>query len=203
MDEAGKRRLAGAAVVVALVVIFVPMLVEEPEPGGLGEPIVVPEPPEFDSRLAPAVVTPEPAPDLVPPLPSPEPPGGPPGQVIPEPPLVAAPPQSDQPGVEPVIEPAPPSAEPVVETPAPPPVPAGTRSWVVQVASLGSMDAATRMQNDLRAKGYAAFVERAEVGGKTYFRVRIGPELERGRADGIAKRVAGDTGAKPLVQSYP
>lgn len=195
MDEAGKRRLTGAAVVVALGVIFIPMLVEEPEPGGLGEPIVVPAPPEFDSRLAPAVVVPAPAPDLVPPLPSPEPPGGAPGQLIPEPPVLATPAQPALP------ESAPAPPEPVAEEP--PPAPAGSRSWVVQVASLGTMNAAEKMQNELRAKGYQAFVERAEVGGKTYFRVRIGPEAERGRADGIAKRVAGTTGTKPFVQAYP
>lgn len=192
MDEAAKRRLTGAAVLVALVVIFVPMLVEEREPGGLGEPIVVPAPPEFDSRLEPPPPPPAPA-DVVLPLPAPEPPGGRRVEVLPEPPVTA-------PEAEPTT-PAPPVAPAVPADPKP--VPAGTRAWVVQVASVNTRDGADKMQRDLRAKGYTAFVEEAVVNGKTYYRVRVGPEVDRKRADGVAKRIEATTGKKPMVQSYP
>ena len=50
MDEAAKRRLVGAAVLVALAVIFVPMLVEEGDEG-VGEPIVIPDAPDVDGML--------------------------------------------------------------------------------------------------------------------------------------------------------
>ena len=73
----------------------------------------------------------------------------------------------------------------------------------MQVASLGSPSAATRLQDELRGKGYAAFVEQATVNGKRYFRVRVGPETERGQADNLAARLERETGTKPLVQAYP
>ena len=82
-------------------------------------------------------------------------------------------------------------------------MPAGVSAWVVQVSSLGSPEAARSLQDELRAKGYPAFVEQAEVRGQRYYRVRVGPEIERGRADRIAQQLAAETGTQPLVQSYP
>jgi DedD protein len=46
-------------------------------------------------------------------------------------------------------------------------------------------------------------VEQAVVNGKRYYRVRVGPEVERARADSLANRLQGETGNKPLVQRYP
>ncbi|WP_295885489.1 SPOR domain-containing protein [uncultured Thiohalocapsa sp.] len=208
MDEGAKRRLVGAAVVVALMVIFVPMLVEQRESDGLGEPIVIPDEPEVETAAEPGEagesgesMQPLTADDLTPPLPVPEPPAG----AVPQPPVTAAEPE---PVPEPVSEQAQtPRAEPAPTAPAAPagpkPVPAGTASWVVQVASLGSPEAAKGLQDRLRAKGYTAFVEQATVNGKRYYRVRVGPEVERARADSLAAELRSETGNKPLVQRYP
>jgi DedD protein len=203
MDEGAKRRLVGAAVVVALVIIFVPMLLEESDPDGLGEPIVIPDEPVVESVDEAAEDAPPPsltAEDMIPPLPAPEPPPGAivdPPQAQPEPP----------PEPESAIGPEPTAVEQARSTglaPAgPKPVPAGTASWVVQVASLGSPEAAKGLQNRLRAKGYTAFVEQATVNGKRYYRVRVGPEVERARADSLAVKLQSETGNKPLVQRYP
>ena len=198
MDEGAKRRLVGAAVVVALIVIFVPMLLDKSDQGGLGEPIVIPDEPaldtvgEDDGLLPPDALT---ADDLTPPLPIPEPP---PGAVV-EPAPTFVEPQPEV-GTEPpgLLEPA---AE--LAPTGPKPLPAGTLSWVVQVASLGSPDAAKGLQDRLRAKGYTAFVEQATVNGKRYYRVRVGPEVERARADNLAAELQRETGNKPLVQRYP
>jgi DedD protein len=218
MDEGAKRRFVGAAVLVALAVIFVPMLIDDKETDGLGEPIVIPDEPDFDAAYDTSV---EPAePDLTPPLP------------IPEPPADAAPdigqgtadmasPASSRPAAEPVAEPVPErAAEPATAaspTPSAPrarpsptqqsaagpkPVPPGTAAWVIQVASLGSPEAAQTLQDSLRGKGYPAFVEQARVNGKLYYRVRVGPEVDRARADRTAAKLQGETGTKPLVQSY-
>lgn len=196
MDEGAKRRLVGAAVLVALVVIFVPMLMEDSDRGDLGEPIVIPDEPRVDpageDEEAPSAgLTAE---DLTPPLPIPEPP---PGAIVERP--VAAP----APDLVPV-EPEPPGQSQIQPQPAgPQPVPPGTLSWVVQVASLGSPEAARGLQDRLRAKGYSAFVEQATVNGKRYYRVRVGPEVERARADSLAAQLQSETGNKPLVQRYP
>jgi len=209
MDEAAKRRLAGAAVLVALAVIFVPMLVDDERPDGLGEPIVIPEPPEFDERFDEPVAVPEDALEMG--LPVPEPPDSDTETAqLPAPPAPAlaessAPPA---PAPKPETKPQPPSesrpSQPQAPAVAgPKPVPPGTQSWVIQVASLGSPEAARGLQDELRGKGYPAFVEQARVNGKLYYRVRVGPEIDRSRADGIARRLANETGAEPLVQRYP
>lgn len=215
MDEAAKRRLVGAAVLVALAVIFVPMLVERDDTG-LGEPILIPELPEDEDWMddgafgsAQDDVLPDPE-ELAMPLPTPKPPQ-------------AADAESSQaatsmpPPIAP--EPAPARAEPRAgastsaarsdrerATPAPAgpkSVPAGTRAWVVQVASLGSSEAARTLSDELRSKGYPAFVEQADVSGRRYYRVRVGPEVERARADRLAEQLSADTNGQPLVQRYP
>jgi DedD protein len=198
MDEGAKRRLVGAAVVVALVVIFVPMLLEDPDPTDLGEPIVIPDEPAVDDTDEAEALGSLTAEDIIPPLPAPEPP---PGAVI-EAPQTSDADTAGEPDPAPgVDEPVSTAADPAPAGPAP--VPAGTMSWVVQVASLGSPDAAKGLQNRLRAKGFTAFVEQATVNGKQYYRVRVGPEVERARADNLATRLQGETGNKPLVQRYP
>lgn len=234
MDEGAKRRLVGAAVLVALIVIFVPMLVEQPNHDGLGEPIVIPDEPEVEnvgpangddaaSDASPTAAATESITvdeDFTPPLPVPEPPPGvvsrsvpaaseaPPAQAnVPAQdagtmPLLPEPPPPEVPSEVPAVAPPETSPEPPLAA-EPNPVPAGTSSWVVQVASLGSADAAKGLQDELRGAGYTAFVEQATVDGKRYYRVRVGPEVERARAERLATELEGVTGNKPLVQRYP
>jgi DedD protein len=220
MDEGAKRRLVGAAVLVALAVIFVPMLLNDKEDDGLGEPIVIPDAPEFDAGYAgadddAAVDTPA---ETTPALPIPEPPSGdlsqgpagPAALPVPEPSAQAQSPSQtpSQSGSESRTQasrepkPAPAAARTTTAVVGPKPVPAGTAAWVVQVASLGSATSAQKLRDDLRGKGYHAFVEQARVNGKLYYRVRVGPETNRGRADDVAAKLQRETGNKPLVQSY-
>lgn len=215
MDEGAKRRLVGAAVLVALAVIFVPMLLNDKDDDGLGEPIVIPDAPGFDVGDADADAEAASAASeaSVPALPSPEPPtgalsGGRDEQVgmVPLVPDYTAP-SATGPSTEPApssrdARPAPPAARTAAAAVGPKPVPPGAAAWVVQVASLGSAAAAETLQNDLRGKGYPAFVEQARVNGKLYYRVRVGPETNRARADGVAAQLQRETGTKPLVQTY-
>lgn len=219
MDEAAKRRLVGAAVLVALAVIFVPMLVERDD-SGLGEPILIPEDEAWmdDHAFAPAEddALPEPE-ELAMPLPTPEPPPAaansnssqaalsmPPSIEPPAPAPEPAPARAEQRATDSTAAGAEGRRDRSTSTPTGPnPVPAGTSAWVVQVASLGSSDAAGQLQDELRSKGYPAFVEQAEVGGRRYYRVRVGPEVERTRADRLAERLSADTKGQPLVQRYP
>lgn len=189
MDEDAKRRLVGAAVLVALMVIFIPMLVDRPDDQDFGQPIVIPDPPAFD-RSFDASVEPE-RDSFALPLPAPESGVGSvdlrPGAIARDPvPQIAPRPESTRPAKEPVAEPA----------------RAPLESWVVQVASLSAPDAAQRLQNTLRNKGYPAFIEEAKVGGTTYYRVRVGPETNRARAESMATAIGTETGGSPLVQQY-
>ena len=72
--------------------------------------------------------------------------------------------------------------------------------WVFQVASLSERAKADEMAGNLKSKGFPAFVEAAEVNGKTYFRVRVGPRQERKDIDALAASVRDKTGQSGQVQ---
>ena len=74
--------------------------------------------------------------------------------------------------------------------------------WVFQVASLSERAKADEMAGNLKSKGFPAFVEAAEVNGKTYFRVRVGPRQERKDIDALAASVRDKTGQSGQVQRY-
>ena len=74
--------------------------------------------------------------------------------------------------------------------------------WVFQVASLSERAKADEMAGNLKSKGFPAFVEAAEVNGKTYFRVRVGPRKERKDIDALAASVRDKTGQSGQVQRY-
>jgi DedD protein len=75
-------------------------------------------------------------------------------------------------------------------------------SWVVQVAALSTPDAAQKLERELRSSGFHAFVEKIEGPNRTLWRVRVGPEVERTRADALATDVKKRTGLNVYVQKY-
>ena len=65
----------------------------------------------------------------------------------------------------------------------------GAHGWVVQLGSFASRDNATHLVNDLRRKGYTAFVGEYHGSRRVLYRVRVGPEQDRARIDAIAQRL--------------
>lgn len=217
MREGAKQRLIGATVIVALVVIFVPMLFEprpSEAPGAPGhEQLSIPEAPRFEPDLKSEVFL------------GPEDSGVggfEPGRATESRPLALPPPTDLDPasvaGIgdesldaderESIPEPVPfsrsaPPAAPVHEAAPPRRAPDGMPTWVVQVASLGNAQAAGDLESRLRAAGFSAFVEQAEVRGKLYYRVRVGPELDRAKAERTAARLREQQKVETLIQSYP
>lgn len=201
MDEKLKQRLVGAAVIVALAAIFIPMILEGPD-DGMGpvgsnlppapeykvkdrvEPLVLPPPPEAESEPAPEPATVPDAPEAA--TAETE------TVVEPEP----APPVEPEPAPQAVAEPAP--AEP--EAPAAPPQASG---WVVQVASFSQQANAERLRDRLTDKGYEAFVEQASTGSGATWRVRVGPLPERPAAEKLQAEIAKAFDLKGLVAEYP
>lgn len=210
MREGAKKRLIGAVILVLLAVIFVPMLVEEealrvPEPA-----IAIPEEPDFEREFSPTEVFLEPAevpladgvglqleadyeyaddaaPDLLPP-PTEQPvvdaPAPPAGRSVPPPPVVA----------------------PVAKTPvavAQRSTPPDGPGWVVQVASLASASGAAGEEKKLRGLGFSAFIEKADVAGRTWFRVRVGPEGDRRAANVLLSKLKQRGYPKAFVKQYP
>jgi len=93
---------------------------------------------------------------------------------------------------KPEPKPEPPKTEPraVASAPAAPrsAVPAG-KGWAVQLGSYSSETTAQRLMNEWRAKGQSAFVMPVTTGGKTLYRVRIGPNKDRAGAETVLKAV--------------
>lgn len=197
MDAALKQRLIGAAVLVALAVIFLPMLVDgpEPTPGSASVPLDLPAPPErdFETRelpLAPAA-TPAGAPAAAVPAPA--------DQVVtvetdapartdalPEDLAPAAPgPAVDATEAVDAIEVAPAVTPPPAASPAPSTVPAATPGggYAVNLGSYGNAGNATALVASLKAAGLPAYVEASTLDGKPVQRVRLGPYAQRGEAE--------------------
>ena len=79
----------------------------------------------------------------------------------------------------------------------------GLPSWVNQVSSMASREAADAERDRLRAGGFTAFVEEALVNGKPTYRVLVGPELDRARTEQTAARLREKQKVNPLIKSYP
>lgn len=56
-------------------------------------------------------------------------------------------------------------------------------AWAVQVAALESEADANRLRERLKAAGFASFADRVAANGKTLWRVRVGPEVDRAAAE--------------------
>ena len=225
MREGAKQRLVGAVVIVALAVIFVPMLFEKGSldsapPGQEAIPEAPPFGPDLKSEVFlgpedsgiggfdPAAATesrplPLPPPGDLDPASVAGVAGEAPEAYEPEPPetdLELPPAGSDKPVSEPRSAAG---STQVLEPAAPRGFQDGMPSWVVQVASLGTPEAAGEMEAKLRKAGFSAFVEQAEVRGKLFYRVRVGPEVDRANAERTAARLRDTQKLDTLIQNYP
>ncbi|MFQ5642954.1 MAG: SPOR domain-containing protein [Thiogranum sp.] len=210
MDVLLKQRLVGAIVLVALGVIFVPMILEGPNRTLVPEMEALPEP---EDPMISAPLEAFPAPDAIPAEPD--------VSVVqtdtqvveaPESPVEAVQPD-DGPGTEsesrskpePEVEPVP-EPEPVAAAPGPeskPVKPAPLGSWVVQMGSFSTEKNALRLRDRLRKSGFVTQVEKATVDGKPRFRVRVGPFLERADAEQSRQQMQDRLSLKGRVLSYP
>lgn len=178
MDERLKRRLVGAVVLVSLAVIFLPMLLDERQGREVRiETSNIPVKPPVDEAYHSKVL---PLPDdepLIPPLPL----GGP---------DIAMSAPAEAPAAAPGG-----GAAPVPRV--------GLSAWVVQVASLSSRDNAERLVTDLKRRGHSAFLEQVYVNGKNLFRIRVGPEVDRKRAELMLRKIDQQFKLKGQVLRYP
>ncbi|MGA7800531.1 MAG: SPOR domain-containing protein [Gammaproteobacteria bacterium] len=209
MEERVKQRLVGAIVLVALAVIFIPMILRGPDDGN-GSGSALPPPPKVVQQSLPALQTP----GEVPPAPAEglalgKPQDGSPAQS----PAPAVDSQKSQTtgdsGASSAL--APPA--PVASTA--PPVPAAQNdhagasdadqaltAWVVQVGSFSRQDNAASLRDKLRAKGFKAFVEQASTTEGTVYRVEVGPILKRSDADSLRDKLQAQMQLKGLVTPH-
>jgi cell division septation protein DedD len=193
MDPGLKQRLVGAAVLVALAVIFLPMLVQGPAPdSGVSDvPLTMPDAPQGDyqTRDLP-LVTPGATPD-----------GGAVGMEAAQPEASASqamPLESDA-GAASTAEPLD-AAAPAAGTPLPAdaatgnhemfPAPTAGGDYAVSFGSFTTSAAADAVVASLRASQLPGFREAAQVDGKAVQRVRIGPYATRAEAEAARLRAA-------------
>ncbi|WP_417776915.1 SPOR domain-containing protein [Stutzerimonas xanthomarina] len=179
VDRGLLQRIVGALVLVALAVIFVPMLFNRDD---AGQQVVVDAPAMPEAPATPVIET-QPV-------------------EVPEPEVSALPEeyeiieeQSADNSSRPAdpISSAPPEAKPAPEAPVPaitaaPPATAEEQrldaanlpvSWSVQLASLSSRENADKLQKTLRSQGYNAYIRTADGMNRVF----VGPLVERAEAN--------------------
>jgi len=213
LDKAYKQRMVGALVLVALAVIFLPMLFsrqDEQRQVTVDAP-AAPQAPSMPPVQVEPVAVPEPQALPQEPIPSDEELAGQPAAPsTPIAPAPAAPAAPSKPAVAPTPVPAAPANKPAPTQPitAAPAKPDTTQSrvdanglsvsWSVQLASLTSRESAENLQKTLRSQGYNAYIRSAD--GKN--RVFVGPLIERAEADRLRDLLGRQQNLKGFVVRF-
>ena len=186
-----KHRIVGAIIVVALAVIFIPMILsdresstERPDAQPIAPQSLAEEPNKVAvTKLTPPAAVEEPAKSTSATAPSTEKT------------------QAEKPAAESAGEKAAapkPSTAPAAAEAKPP-----SSGWVVQVGTFSNKANATRLEKKLRAEGHPVLKETVKVGGTSAVRLRVGPYADRGAALKARERVNKDVGVKGVVLAYP
>ncbi|AVD84176.1 cell division protein [Pseudomonas sp. SWI6] len=215
LDKGMKQRMVGALVLVALAVIFLPMLftredemrqvqVEAPQAPAMPtlpqvqvEPVAVPEPqpvPE-EPQPAPVVVNESTAPITTP------------SQPITPSPQTQAQTKAQTPVPAPAAAPVAKAETRPAASPAPAPAASAPSkidvnglpvSWSIQLASLSNRAGAESLQKTLRSQGYNAYIRSA--GGMN--RVYVGPMIERAEAERLRDTINRQQNLKGFVVRF-
>lgn len=211
-----RHRIVGAVILVALAVIFLPMLLSDRPPESAapvaGETpmpdtriVVAPVPPPVSAGnkgagnakpSAPEKSTAKPAPETrtvtVPlePLPS---------KLVAE----SAPTQAETPKPEPAPAPEPkpaPVTRAAKAAPAAKPATAD-KGWIVQVGAFSHIENARRLQEKLKQKGYPALLDPASPQKGKTVRVEVGPYKDASSAKTVQARIHSELGIQGVVRA--
>lgn len=220
LDKAYKQRMVGALVLIAIAVIFLPMLFsrqDETRRVQVDAP-AAPQAPAFAPIKVEPVAVPEQQALPQEPVPSDEElaqPGQPVNRQPPSMPIAPAPtkPATAAPQVK-----AAPTPKPVTTTPASAPAQAPAKpaaaplaadtnrvdpnglsiTWVVQVASLSNRANADALQKTLRTQGYNAYIRSSEGVNRVF----VGPLIERAEADRLRDQLDKQQKLKGIVVRF-
>ncbi|MHC8339993.1 SPOR domain-containing protein [Pseudomonas sp. HLT2-19-2] len=211
LDKAYKQRMVGALVLVALAVIFLPMLFsrQDEQRQVTVEAPAAPQAPSMPQVQVEPVVVPEPQALPQEPVPSDdeiaqqEASSTPIAPSVPVAPVPAAKPVAPAP--VPVTKPATAPSQPITAAPGKPDTTQSrvdanglSVSWSVQLASLTSRASAENLQKSLRSQGYNAYIRTAD--GKN--RVFVGPLIERAEADRLRDLLSRQQNLKGFVVRF-
>ncbi|NBB11676.1 SPOR domain-containing protein [Pseudomonas sp. SLFW] len=219
LDKAYKQRMVGALVLIAIAVIFLPMLFsrqDEARHVQVDAPAAPQAPAAAQIKVDPVAV-PEQQPLPQEPVPSDEElaqPTQPVNQQPPSMPIAPAPtkpaPQSKPaPAAKPAAPaPAPAPAKATVPAPAAPPALAQDTNrvdanglsitWAVQVASLSNRANADALQKTLRTQGYNAYIRTSDGVNRVF----VGPLIERAEADRLRDQLDKQQKLKGIVVRF-
>jgi DedD protein len=209
MDQKLKQRLTGAIVLVALAVIFVPIILEGPDDDWTPRSHSIPEQPQMDYRASMELELPGPEPAEE--LPS--------GGVITEtldlqeaaPVANQSPQDQQQPASAPEKPPVTVATPPKPAKPAPAPVPPKAKKvaeppikgWFVQVGSFGQEMNASGLRDRLKSAGYDTRLQKVSIGKGFAYRVLVGPSSSRAGAEKTAARLKSGQQLAGMVIEYP
>jgi len=176
-----KHRIVGAVILVALAVIFLPMILNKtPVPPAVAPIAEIPSP---DNKIVTAPVPPpEPAPFAATPVAPAQEPSAPAAAEVPPPAPVKTP---DKPVAK---------DKPAAKL---------DKGWVVQVGAFASNDNATQLRDKLRKQGYSAEIDKLGSDTKPMLRVRVGPYRDQAAAKAAQTRLQNEAGIKGVVLAYP
>lgn len=231
MDKVLKKRLVGTSVIVALAVIFLPMMLEGPgkETRDVSMQISIPERPSYDipNRLAKTDPVTEPAPsvdiaEVAKPVEVPAANTAPnttqaasvatksanEANVVAQIPVVT---EKKQDTREKVVQ-VPAAAKPQMERAEPKPAesPASqiktatsSAGFVIQVGSFSKEGNAQSLTNRLKAAGYPAFVDASKIKNNDIFRVKVGPKESRKQANELRIELIDEEKLEGIIVRHP
>ncbi|MBK5530488.1 SPOR domain-containing protein [Pseudomonas sp. TH06] len=208
LDKAYKQRMVGALVLVALAVIFLPMLFsrqDEQRQVTVDAP-AAPQAPVVPQVQMETVAVPEPQTLPQEPVPTDEDVAEDTAPVAPVAPAPTAPIAIAKPATPPAVaKPIPAPAQPIAAASSRPDTTQSrvdanglSVSWSVQLASLSSRASAESLQKTLRSQGYNAYIRSAD--GKN--RVFVGPLIERAEADRLRDLLGRQQNLKGFVVRF-
>ena len=202
LDKVFKQRMVGALVLVALAVIFLPMLfsrqdeqrqIQVDAPTAPEMPVMAPVQLEPVAVPEPQVIAEEPAPTVQDVVAAPVAAPAPVAPVVAKPPVVAPKPPAVTPAQ--TVAQAPSKLDTTQKRVDPDGLPI---SWSVQLVSLSNRASADNLQKTLRNQGYNAYVRSS--GGMN--RVFVGPLLERAEADRLRDLLGKQQNLKGFVVRF-
>ncbi len=212
MNDVLKQRLVGALILVALGVIFWPIIFVQPGDREVAEIQPVPErpgvteapvePPDSaglraspEVTVAQAQVAQDERAAFPPPRP-PEPESEPESEMA-EPEVEAVEPAAALPAKTPVATPRETAPKPLEMDSDGVPV-----AWILQIVSVSSADKAEELRARLVALNYKAYVKEVQSNGRTLYRVYLGPKFERAVLEKLQPDIDAELGVKSMVRRY-
>ena len=197
MDQMLKQRLIGAIVIIALAVIFIPMILEGPDDELSPRTQDMPPPPTIDYQTEVELPMPEetaePSESFADTTTEQE------VSAIPEPPM-----SEPEAGIVETEAPAKP-AEPAVAKPTSPAIPSRSTTsitpggWILQVGSFSQQANALSLRDRLKKSGYQASVKDVKAAGGTIHRVLVGPVSDRAAAEKLRNKLVSEQKLTAMV----